>query len=176
MRRIALSAALVMLAACKQEADDPTPAQEVLRPAANMPQPGRYRVTMKVSAVSFPGMSGRTAEQTRALFGGTGQVSEFCLTPQEAAKGQEAYFRQLAQGDCRFDRFAAKDGKIDAVLTCQTGQGMRARTEMTGTFTPAASQVAIRTTSEVPGGPANGPGGGMVLDAEVATERLGECI
>lgn len=171
MRRIAACVALVLLAACQQEPAAPKPAQTTAAAASNAPRPGRYRVTMQVKAVRFPGMTERVARQASTLFGGTGQVSEFCLTTEQAKLGREAFFRRQVQGDCRYDRFTAEGDKLDAVLVCQTGKGMSARSELTGSFTPTASQVAIRTTSEVPGS----PGGGMVMDAEVVTERMGDC-
>ncbi|MEY4237783.1 MAG: hypothetical protein RL339_384 [Pseudomonadota bacterium] len=172
MRRITPCAALVLLAACQQEPAAPQPTQTAAAAAPNAPLPGRYRVTMKVKAVSFPGMTERMARQASTLFGGTAQISEFCLTPQEAGKGREAFFKRAVEGDCRYEGFTAQADKFDAVLVCQTGQGMSARSELSGSFTATGSQVAIRTTSEVPGG----PGGSMVLDADIATERLGDCI
>ena len=141
MRRIAACVALVLLAACQQEPAAPKPAQTTAAAASNAPRPGRYRVTMQVKAVRFPGMTERVARQASTLFGGTGQVSEFCLTTEQANQGREAFFRRQVQGDCRYDRFTAKGDKLDAVLICQTGKGMSARSELTGSFTPTASRL-----------------------------------
>jgi hypothetical protein len=171
MRRIAVWIMVMLTASCQQEQAAPQPGKSTAAVDPTAPQPGRYRASMTVKAVSFPGMSAGTAQQARNLFGGTGQASDFCLTPEDAAKGREAFFMRAVEGDCRYDRFTAEAGKLAATLVCQTGKGMTARSELTGTFTAISSQVAIRTTSEVPGGPE----GSMVLETEVATERLGEC-
>lgn len=173
MRRIALALAFVLsLPAC-----GPQPAQqEVASPAATdanqppLPQPGQYRVTTKVTRVEFPGMTAAMAEQAKTMFGAAAQASEYCLTPQDAGKGREDYYRRiLAKGDCRYERLRLTKGSIDAALVCQTGQGMTARSEIAGTFTATRSDLTIRSLSRVPGGE-------MAMDLAVTSERIGDCI
>jgi hypothetical protein len=174
MRRIALPILpLLLLAACGQEPSGQSPDQAAAEAAAHarQPQPGQYRVTMKVNDISFPGMTGPMAEQARTMFGDTGHVTEFCLTPAEAKKGQEEFLKRTAEGDCKYEKFSATDGAIDAVMVCQTGQGMTARTEMKGSFSPTRSELTLKTQSQMPGA----PGGGMAMDAQILSERIGEC-
>lgn len=173
MRRIALLLPILLLPACGDQAAEPTPDQAAAEAAANaaQPEPGKYRVTMKVSNISFPGMTGPMAEQAKTMFGGTGQTSEFCLTPEDAKKGQEEFYKRTAEGDCKYERFSATGGAIDAVMVCQTGQGMTARTEMKGTFSSTRSDLTLKTQSQMPGA----PGGGMTMDAQITSERIGDC-
>lgn len=175
MRRIALSIApLTLLAACGQGAGDQSSSEVAAAAAAASaprPEPGQYKVTMKVNQIGFPGMKGPMADSAKDMFGATGHVTEFCLTPEESAKGQEEFYKRTAEGDCTYERFSAAGGKIDAVMICQTGKGMTARTEMTGTFTTTRSDLALKTQSQFPGA----PGGGMNMDAQIVSERIGDC-
>jgi hypothetical protein len=174
MRRIALVVATIaLLAACGQEPAKQTPDQAAASAAATaeQPEPGQYRVTMTVKAISFPGMTGAMAEKSKAMFGGTGQVSDFCLTPEEAKKGREEFYKRTAEGNCKYERFSAAGGKIDAVMVCQTGQGMTARSEFTGSFSTTRSDLTFKTQSDVPGA----PGGGMTMEAQIVSERIGDC-
>ncbi|MFN5780415.1 MAG: dimethylarginine dimethylaminohydrolase, partial [Novosphingobium sp.] len=43
-------------------------------------------------------MDGAMNEKAKSMFGGTGQTSEFCLTPAEAQKGQEEFYKRTAEG------------------------------------------------------------------------------
>ena len=173
MRRIALTLApLGLLAACGQEQAQPAAQTAAADAAANavQPQPGLYKVTIKVNDISFPGMTGPMAQQAKAMFGGTGHVSEFCLTPEEAKKGREEFYKRTAEGNCKYEQFNATGGAMQAVMVCQTGQGMSARSEMKGTFSATRSDLSMKTQSQVPGAP-----GGMTMDAQITSERVGDC-
>jgi hypothetical protein len=177
MPRIALALVpLAVLTACGQEPAQQTPDQaaqaaEAAAASAPRPEPGKYKVTMKVNSITFPGMTGQMAEKAKGMFGGTGQASEFCLTPEDAKKGQEEFYKRTAEGNCKYEKFSATGGAIDAVMVCQTGKGMSARTELKGTFSSTRSDLTMKTQSQVPGA----PGGGMNMDAQVTSERIGDC-
>lgn len=175
MQRIASLLAIVLpvaaLAACGQAADEKEQAKQAVE-APKLPpppQPGQYRVDLRINRVEFPGMGGAMADKAKAMFGTSAQTSEFCLTPQDASKGREEYYRRtLAKGDCKYEKLNLTATSIDAVLVCQTGQGMTARNEVTGTFTATGSDMAIKSLSQV-------PGGSVSMEATVNSQRIGDC-
>lgn len=166
---------LVALSGCGRNEPDKGDAAAAASPAAGAgierPQPGKYRVTTKITDYSVPGMPAAAAKQMQGMFSQTGQSAEFCLTPEQAKMGYEDMTRRTAQGDCRYDRFSAKDGKLDAAMSCTPGQGMTTVSTVTGTFSAQGSQMKI--VADAKG--TSLPGGAMHMESEVTTERLGDC-
>jgi Protein of unknown function (DUF3617) len=167
-------AAVVLLAGCGSEKSADKPA-ELAKAAAitpsEQPQPGKYRATMKVLEVNIPGLPAGQAAKMKNMFGAAGRSFEFCMTAQEAAEGYREFGKRAAEGKCTYENFSAADGKIAGTSTCQTGEGMTARIEMAGTYSPTGSTMKITTRTETPGV----PGGAMTMQAEMTQERLGDC-
>lgn len=161
------------LAACNKSSDTPKTAEEVKAEVAKAekPEPGKYRTTIKITDFSIPGMPADRAEQMKGMFGQTGKTIEYCLTKADADKGFEEVNKRAAQGDCSYDRFSASGGKIDAKMTCKTGQGMTMAYEMQGTFSSTASQLSMKSDTAMAGM----PGKGMHMEATVTNERIGDC-
>lgn len=164
------------LTACSKEPDGPKTAEEVKAEMADLakdarPEPGKYRTTIKIINVSIPGVPEADAKKMQGMFGSTGQASEHCLTKEMADKGFEEFGKHAAQGNCTYDRFSAGGGKMDAVLTCKTAATVTTRSELHGTFTSTSSNLKMKTESS--GGGL--PGGKMTMEAEVSSERIGDC-
>ena len=81
----------------------------------------------------------------------------------------------MAQGKCSFDQFNATSGTLDAKMTCQTGKGMTGTYQMHGTFSATGSQMAMKVNQSTAGQIAGMPGAGMVMEAEVINQRIGDC-
>lgn len=179
MRRSMISVLVLTgigLAACSRQSDEqPTPAQAASSAAATAgkmrPEPGRYRITTKVTNVSIPGLPPAAAAQAKKMFSATGHSSEFCLTPEKADLGYEEMTKRAAEGNCKYDSFSAEGGKLDAAMTCETGKGMTTKSRVTGTFSPTGSNMTMVTDTNAQGM----PGGGMHIEGAVVTERLGDC-
>ncbi|MEY4056513.1 MAG: hypothetical protein RL519_1848 [Pseudomonadota bacterium] len=171
MYRIAMALAMIMpLVACGQEPAK-QPAKEAAGEADHPPPvlPGQYRVDLRINRVEFPGMTGPMADKAKTMFGTSAQTSEYCLTTADAGTGREDYYRRtLAKGDCKYEKLKLTGKSIDAVLVCQTGQGMTARNEVAGTFTATGSNIAVKSTSQI-------AGGSVKMEAEVRSERIGDC-
>jgi hypothetical protein len=159
------------LAACKNDA--PKTAEEVKKEATQIarPDPGRYRTTIKVTKLSFPGMDPAMSQRMQSMFATQGQAQEFCLTKAEADKGYEAFVSRVGQGDCTYDKFDASKGALDARMTCRSGQGLVGKYQLKGQFTPRSSDLAMQV-EQLAGGI---PGAGMTLAAQVTTEWLSTC-
>jgi hypothetical protein len=176
MRSIVLLplAATVVLSACNS-ADKPKSPEEVKQEMATLdrPQPGLYRTTSKIVSFDVPGMAPAEGERMQAMFSTTNQGREYCLTKEEAAKGWEGATKKLAEGNCKYDRFEAGRGALDAKLTCETGQGMKSTIAMNGVMTSTGSNMTMsiaQATPQMPGGK-----GGITMVAEVKSERVGDC-
>ncbi len=165
--------AAIALTACSKEPEGPRTAEQVKEEASQLvkPQPGQYRTTMKITNFVIPGMPPEKSAQLKGMFSAGGKSTEFCLSPAEADKGFEEFSRRMAQGKCSFEKFTATSGTLDAKMTCQTGKGMTGTYEMHGTFSSTGSQMAMKVNQSA----SSMPGGGMVMEAEVANERIGDC-
>ncbi len=174
-RTIACAAlAALALAGCRKPAEQqPKTAVQVKEAAAQIakPQPGKYRTTLTIAKVGFPGMPPQLAGRMREMFAKTGQSREFCLTQADADKGFEDFTKRAAQGDCSYDRFSTTGGRLDARMTCQTGKDMHAVYKMTGNFSATGSHITLSGDQTAPGM----PGGAMHMEAEVVSERIGAC-
>lgn len=161
--------AVLALAACK---DQPKTADQVKQEMAQMPKPkpGLYRSTSKIVSFEMPGMPPEQQKQLQQVFSQQ-QGRDFCLTKAEADKGYEEMTKKLAEGNCKYDKFEASGGALDAKMTCATGQNMTATIAMKGTMTPESSQMTM--TIEQSG--AQLPGKSMKMVADVASTRTGDC-
>jgi hypothetical protein len=93
-----------------------------------------------------------------------------CMTPEQAQRPSEDMFGG-SQGNCHFDRFAMKDGKIDAAMTC-AGDGagnQAAKITMTGDFT----RTGFNLDNRIEAAPGSGPA--IRMRSKVEGKRLGEC-
>lgn len=166
-------AAAAFLTACDSSSEPKSP-EDVKQEMARMdrPTPGLYRTTSRVVDFQVPGMSPAEAEKMKAMFTTTSQSGEYCLTKEDAEKGWEEATRKLAEGNCKYDRFEASGGTLDAKLSCETGQGMTAIVEMKGTMTSEGSQMTMSVNQSAP---AMTDGGNIKMVSEVASQRIGDC-
>jgi hypothetical protein len=170
-------AAVLALAGCKQEAapDAPKTVAEAVRESAGLPKPtpGLYRSEVELLSVDAPGMPPQMAEQMKAMMAKRSTTpNEFCLTGEEAAKGYEERVKKLAgRPECKFDRYSADAGKLDAQLTCTGAGGVTSVMTMQGAMSPEGSDVTLGMNQS--GGKL--PGGGMKMTMRVKSQRVGEC-
>lgn len=177
MIRIRTAALLCMtalsLAACgktgKETAgEDPQTALNDASEVAFQLQPGKYRTTVSVEKIEIPGMPAAMADQMKAMMDKAAS-EESCVTPERAARGLDVMKEQMARGKCRFERFTARDGKLDSAFTCQTGDGMTMQASSSGTYSETGSSLRVD-------GQLSGPGGKtMHVVQTVKTERVGDC-
>jgi hypothetical protein len=75
------------------------------------------------------------------------------------------------QGNCRFERFSMRDGKINSAMTC-TGDGgehQAARITMTGDFT----RTGFHLDNRIEAVPGSGPE--IRMRSRVTSKRVGAC-
>lgn len=165
-------AAAIVLSGCQKHSGPPSDA-EVKAKIQSMvkPQPGEYESTAKLIKFDVPGMPPAQAEQVRNMFASAAQGRKYCLTKEEADQGYEQATKKLAQGNCKFDRFDADGGHLDAKLSCQTEQKASSTVEMKGTMSPTGSDVNMKIDQAG----TQLPGGRMNMEMQVTTKRVGDC-
>jgi hypothetical protein len=102
----------------------------------------------------------------KSMMGGT-HTTESCLTPEEAKQPGPGFF--AGNNQCRYDHFTMGGGKIDAEMHCTEGGNSNAM-QMTGTYSPEAYEMHMKSTSQ--GGEA---GQSINMEMTVQAKRIGEC-
>ena len=131
-------------------------------------RPGKWRSSVQIEEFDLPGAPPEAASAMRSMHN-RAQVSESCLTPEEAKRPKEDFFAG-SNKNCRYDHFTMGGGKIDAVMKC-TGEGMAQTMAMQGTYGPDAYQMRMSMKAEA----GSGPAGGMTMKMRVDAKRVGEC-
>lgn len=131
------------------------------------PQPGRWRNEMKLEKLELPNMPAQMKEAMNKQLG-TSQTFITCLTPEEAAQPNAGFFQRGAQG-CTYKHFAMVDGKIDAEMSCDRGQGRQQTMTMNGTYSNQAFDLRMSSQGQMT------PGTTMSMTMAIKAQRVGEC-
>jgi hypothetical protein len=169
----AVAALPLALAACDKADKGPKTLEEAKQEAKQLqrPEPGKYRQITKINTFEVPGAPPEVAAQMKKMMAGQGQETTFCLTKEDSEKGFEGMFKQVANGECRYDRFDATSGSIDALMVCKTGSGGTARMAMKGKVSKTGSQVKV----DVEQSGEKQAGANAKIGMEVQSERIGDC-
>lgn len=132
-------------------------------------RPGKWESKVALLEIDIPGMPAEMQETMKRTFAER-QPSSFtsCLTPEEAKKPKEDFF--AGNDKCRYDHFKMGDGKIDAKMRCDAGEGVQLM-EMAGTYADEAYTMTMTTMRE----DAAGPGGNAKMTMRMDARRVGEC-
>jgi hypothetical protein len=128
------------------------------------PEPGYYKATITMTGITIPGMP----PEMKGHGAGLTTTSEYCLTAEEVDKGFAEMMKRGQNGECSYESFSLKGGKMDAVMVCKTPKG-QTRTRMNGTVTPTRSDYTASTTMQFP------ELGKGTLSFAARHERIGDC-
>ena len=186
MHKVWMGAALLALAGCGGQSTEQSASvtgevnlknatmEEVQKQAAaaGAPaklQPGQWETKVEIAEVNMPGAPPAVSKQIAETMKKTAATTiTNCITPEEAAKPQGKVFGG-ANDQCRYEKFAMGNGRIDGTLVCtDPAQGGSMRMETAGTFT--ATSFAISNDMTMQGGPQ-----AMTMKSRVTGKRLGEC-
>ena len=133
-------------------------------------RPGKWESKVAIEEIDIPGMPPGMQESMKKTFAER-QPGSFtsCLTPEEARKPKEDFFAGK-DNKCRYDHFKMGDGKIDAKMRCDAGQGAQVM-EMAGTYSPDSYTMTMTTVREGGGG----AGGEARMKMRMDAKRIGEC-
>lgn len=174
---LALTAALILpLAACNKapevSATNATQKEVAEKVAAanaggTMIEPGRWEGSMTMHEMDMPGLPPEVKAQMKKQLSTTHNFVN-CVT-EEDVKNQKA----LYTGDdknCKYDHFTLGGGKIDAVMTCNRGDGGKMAMTMTGDYASGRYHMDMTTRAE-----GAGPMGSMTMKMSVDAKRVGAC-
>jgi hypothetical protein len=165
---IALAGAM-LLAGCSGETGgkgEGKASEDAAKAIGNMPrpQPGLYKTTVTMTGLEIPGlppeMEGHGAGMTTTV--------EDCLTQADVDKGFGELVKKGQNGECSYERFTVADGKIDAVMACNS-QGRSTRMEMTGTTSKTGADLNATMAIDFEGA------GKGTMTFTTKHERIGEC-
>lgn len=124
---------------------------------------GEWESRIVIEDVSMPGMTDDMAAMMQDMMGN--RTYSTCLTPEQVEQPDERFFAGT-DNDCAYNRFALKDGRIDAQMTCSV-EGQTQVMEMSGQYGEESYDLTMRATSE--------DQGGMNMTMRVSAERVGDC-
>lgn len=133
------------------------------------PETGQWSTRVALTAFD---RGGRRTPLSEMMAQQVGQeiVTDACLSPDDARKPLFGDLAPTQGADCRFQRFAYKDGKLDATMACRNGAGERLQVRQQGSY----SSTAVDLTSTIRRAGADGkPAGGMTT--HVVARRTGDC-
>ena len=170
---ILLSTVALALAACDQPDEGPKSMEQAKAEASQLqrPDPGQYKQTTRITKFEVPGAPPEMVAQIRTMMEGQGGNLTYCLSKADTEKGFEEMFRKGAQGDCKYDRFDASANTIDAIMTCNSGEGGSAKMTMNGTVSATGSKVTVNVEQNN----AKSPMGNANIAMELDTKRIGDC-
>lgn len=130
-------------------------------------QPGEWETSVEVVDAEIPGMPAAMAEQLRKSITVNTSITR-CMTPEQAERPNEDMFAG-DQGECRFDRYEMRGGRIDGAMTCTDAEQGTAKITMQGRY--SATDFEMRNTVDA----SRDGGQAMKMTSRVTGRRLGEC-
>jgi hypothetical protein len=127
-------------------------------------KPGKYRSTINITKLDLGGMPAQVAAAMPRQ-----SSYEYCVTPEQAAKGIEALKHQMAKGSCQFESFKASGGTVDSVFSCTAEGGFAMRSVSHGSYNESGSDVVVTADTKLPGGRS------MHVEQSVKAQRIGDC-
>lgn len=137
---------------------------------ADMPRPGLYRTSQELVELEMPGMPQEMLGMMRSAFEeGAAEESTYCLTAAEAENAREEMLTGMAESDCEISRYDMSGGRIDAAMSCPTGEGISGDVTLTGTMSSEGADMEMAFSQDIPGQ------GQAAIRMRVLSERVGEC-
>ena len=132
-----------------------------------MPQAGEYRSMPELISMEGDGIPAGVQEMMKQAFAeGANMESTYCLTEQMT---REQWVSSMAESNCTVSKFDTSGNNIDAVMACNSPDGLAGTVAMTGTMNDNSSDVEMTFDQEVP------EFGAIKMKMRVKSERIGDC-
>lgn len=175
MRRMTFAtlAAALALAGCGSSGADKdgdgkiTDQEAAAETAANLPDPGLYKISVEIQELTYPGMPANMLDEMKKQMSASMQTEE-CLTEAD----REDAVKQMTEmnEDCEYERYNMSGGKIDAAMSCKMPDGGTMAYTMTGSLGRTGVDMVME------GGQQGGdPGSTMQMKMHMKSQRVGDC-
>ena len=173
----AASLAALSLVSCGEAADKNGVSEADVRSelaSARSLDPGQYESSFEIARFDVPGMPAEQQSMIRQMMSGAAEVKQsYCLTEEQASRGSEDMFREMANGngECQFKSFDVSGDNVTGELTCNARGGASANMRMSGTMGDDQSTMTMVTDitdSSMPQGRAQ-------MEMRVTSRRTGDC-
>lgn len=164
--------AVLALTACGSGGDEAPTAADAAEELADAPQPlpGEYRTTTEMLEFTAPGMPAEALAMIQAeMAQSNSDVTTTCLTPEQAAIGQEEMLKSMTEGDCTVQRLDVSGGTIDAAMSCPMAEGITSNVTVSGTMGESGSDLEMTMATTMP------QVGDSTMRMRVVSERIGDC-
>lgn len=176
---IAACAATLSIAACNSAddaADKGVTEADVRSELASAQKltPGQYESSFEMARFDVPGMPAEQQRMIREMMTGAAAVRQsYCLTEEQANRGSEDMFREMANGngECQFDSFNVDGNDVRGALTCNAQGGATAKMTMSGTMSNNESTLTMVTDVT----DTSLPQGRAQMEMRVSSRRTGDC-
>lgn len=162
------------LAGCGSGGKDVSAKDESVESVANKvaaagvkPNPGRWELSMAMGKVEMTGMPAG-AQEAMTKQAGAATTTAICITPEMANNTDGGMFKNAGPSGCKYDSFTMADGKINGVMTCETG-GQKVNVTTSGTYGTDAWEMASKVNTDMGGGRT------MTMESVTTGKRVGEC-
>lgn len=175
-QRVWILLPLLSIAACgkspaEKKAEEASPVAAAQQAGAEdvRIKPGEWAITTELVSMDVEGVD------PALLKGNAGRKTDIknCVTPEQAARPAAEFFANpdVKDGRCKSETFDMAGGKVNAVVTCQAGEGQPGptRMEMSGTYAADAYDTTVTITGQ--GGP---KGGAMKMVAKSSGRHVAD--
>jgi hypothetical protein len=129
--------------------------------------PGRWESTMKLEKLDMGNVPPQVRQVIEAELGKE-QKFAYCLSPEEAAQPGAKFFNRDNKGDCTYDEYTAKGGRIDVKMSCPTPQGSQ-KVTLAGTYAADTYSMTMSSSGDA------GMGVPMLMTMSLSSRRVGSC-
>lgn len=145
-----------------------TDAEAAAETAANLPDPGLYKISVEIQELAFPGLPAGTVDEMKKQMSASMQ-SEECLTEADREEAVKQ-MTEIGNEECEYSKYDLSGGKIDAAMSCKMDGGGTMTYTMKGTLGSTGVDMVMEGDQQ-----GSDPAATMHMKMRMKSQRIGEC-